>query len=768
MSRKILLLVILLSTVILQGVSQYGEDLSGQKWGGSGTLQWDDHIYEGHFAFGEYDYESALRHYQKAQMLLQQSSGYQQRPEWDDLWTWIELVKERQKLGKIQPVYTHRVRLVFLPRVDASLRSSNPRNQGLHCQSALTEEQKQRAVKFLQHQRSLLEALSGGKLSMDITLETLDAEVRELEETVFLESNGREIFTRQLVFSSMVNADGESFDWIDWLHPLLPRTDTFIWCWNGEGFATTANGGGFAYPLVPYQILAPLRGYLSMPVNWKGSVFPHEFFHVTEFITSLPFTHGHLSFNRHHYPAWKGQGEMDYQRWQFRNWVALQGWTNFNLVMRYPLEINVAHLRSVQALTEAISLKDREKAHLLGNQSMDLWFNKKQYERAYQLAGDSLALNPWNPGGLRVTLEYYIRRQDSAQTVEYINHLHRIEPAWWLLSLKIYHEVWKLSRYRQALDSISQAWSFARNSEQQAELLMYRGYAYKALAEHAEAQKAFSDVAALSTNQSRLASAYWEWGVSQHQNSGTYQKSLPLFKKSQELEATGWKLRHIAWIYYWQIEDLDQALALYQQALTLEDSPAERADCYRHIGRIYLKRKEFILSREALQNALKLAQAEADQADIYWVLGQSWQDDQENWGEALKYYLQSIQKEATGWKWRHIGWIQLWKINKPSSAILSYEKSLRLESDPQQIGSTWLWITRAYLSQSQYTQALQAVEKSLAVKDHPWYGEAMFWKGLILAEHLNRAGEGIEWITKGMNAGYDNDYSRFYWKKYNK
>ncbi len=748
--------------------TDYGD--GEQEWvmSSSGPQYWWEFQQEGHIAFGKLDYSAALEDYQTARDLLQKTPGYKEQTDWDDLGVWIDLVKSRQKLGKIKPDYIHKVHVVFLQNVDGVINSENKKINGTKVKTSLTKQQIDRALAHVNHLRSTLEALSGGHLSLDISSEVLDVTVTQIEETIFKESNGLERIVRQIVFPSIKTPDGQYFDWIKFMLPLLNSVDTFVWYWNGDGFATTANGGGFAYPLISYQAYAPFRGYMSIPSHWSGSALPHEFFHVTEFITGIPFTHGYMPFNRNRYPGWSGKGEMDYQRWQYQQFIAAKGWDKFDLIQRYPVQINERQLNIIKKLVEKIPQDTRAQSEKYSAQANSQWFNEKFYETAFKNARKGLELNPWNTSALRVAMEYYNQTQDTSKTLEFIQKLNQVDPQWWSYNLQAYLQLWKTKDYSGAENTLYEARDLVKEKEQNAEWNLNLGYARKGQGNFSQAMENFQACVSRTTNQAWKASALWEMGNCSYELDKNYVKTVSYYIQSQQEDPQSWRLRNIAWIYHWQLKDTASAQEYYRHALKLDQTPQEQAECYLNLGRIALANKDFSNSRALLLKSLKLEDRDTARADIFWTLGQSYQDDGEQWDKALDYYSQSAQLVPAGWKSRHLAWIQLWKLQKREAAIKNYLKSLELEQDPNQNAGAWLWIARAYIDLEKYSDALQALDKSTSVTTQEWYAEALFWKGLVLAEKLGRVGEGLPFIKQGIERGYDNDFSRFYLKKFAK
>ncbi len=765
--RIFFILTFTVSSVIYGVTDQH--NYSEQKFGSSADMRWWEHRDAGHRAFGEQDYDLALSHYKKAQELIKKDPGARDYTDNSSIPVWIKLVQHRKNLGKIKPEYVHRILMVYIDGVDARVIKENKVLPDEHYKSQIKEQDMKRTLEHIKHFRSVLEAMTDGHLSIEYETEYLPIVARDFEITRFTQGKNYEKEVRQFLFEGLANKNGTPYDLGQFLIKNMTRFDTFIWYWDGEGFATTANGGGYSYPLVPYQMYTDFRGYISAPSQWTGTVIHHEFFHITEWMGGIRPTHGYLDFNRDQFPEWKGKEEYDYQWWHWKNKLLETAWRDYILRYRYPSAIDPELVKINKKLTAGIPHDDMRMAWYYSRQGEDLQFNKKDLPTAWKMASQALALNPWNPKALRTGYDYhYYVKEDYKSARDYLEKLNTVAPKWWSLNLQSFVEQWKLKDYTAALNTLNKTFPYTESREQSAQVYQNMAYAWKALEKHEQSYTAFEKSVSLSTNVSFQSASLWGMGDTSFQIDQDYDRALPHYLKAAQLTPLDWRYRNIAWIYQWKLKDYPKAIQYLGTCIDMTEDKDMRADAWMNTGRAYTSMQQYADARKALYTSLQTYTIQSKKADPYWYLGDTYEKENEDWGSALKYFAESIKIDPAFHRWNHVAWIQQWKLKKLDSAVLSYDKAIALSSEPNEIGPAYLWQGRAYMDNGQPQKALESLEKSLKYKSHPYYPEALFWKGFILADKLKRIDEGLIFMEQGIKGGYDNNYSQWALKKYQK
>ena len=272
----------------------------------------------GHVAFGDGDYDTAIRFYSLA--LLDVDTG---RPlaslAWDDFPDWriatdrlLEVVEDRRRLGAVDPVQTHRVlALVILDQTVEYERDG--RTVRVH--RVMTERQKREAEERLRWLRQILESLSDGRYSLSYTM---------VEDTTAYRYQGQ-----------------RRPPWVGDRTIIAERIDDFdtllrLWPW-GQG---TGTGGASRLSLAPARDAAPLRGVMDLHPEHSHGMWLHEFFHVVEAMAGIQPTHGYYDEARGSFPTWRGRknDQLDYFRWHFRTTLPRVGWERLNFRLRFSLD----------------------------------------------------------------------------------------------------------------------------------------------------------------------------------------------------------------------------------------------------------------------------------------------------------------------------------------------------------------------------------------------------------------------------------------------
>jgi hypothetical protein len=319
---------------------------------------------EGHEAFGAGRYDQARRFYQEARR-RGSSSGW--LPEL------IDLVERRAALGKVRPSAVHQAQVLFVTTrrtLDAGRVRVEP---------DVTPAQRAVVVTYLGVVRRILEAYSDGGWTLEWHLEDVAATL-----PAGLDRS-----------PAHPDAIAAGFDFYE----TDPEVDTYVTVSNA---VSPARGLARTYPYVAGVLYGPSRGMLEVHPQHHGyGVIFHEFFHVIEWASGGiggP-AHGFRADKRHHFPAWKGETELDYYRWHFAETLTPKGWRRLNLRTRFRRlrpapkalgEIRRAYRRiPLRARYRAVELVDEAKAA------------GPKTARAGALYREAAALSPYEERALR-------------------------------------------------------------------------------------------------------------------------------------------------------------------------------------------------------------------------------------------------------------------------------------------------------------------------------------------------------------------------------
>jgi hypothetical protein len=287
------------------------------------TLDW-----LGHIALSENEVNKALKYFSSAISVGQNTSKLSNKL--TDLKNKYSLFKKYSSPENIRPEYVHKVTAVLIRKVDF-------RKGNIRIKEEMNEMETRFSLISLKTLKPFVEALSGGKLSIDLKIRQWSAPVKSLKvenaQKYVLDTEGLSLEVEKLIAEN------------------IPSTDTFIYIWP-SGSKQSAHGGAGNFFLEMGQKKA-WRGLIQAPsfrMPWNGpDLLVHEFFHVVENMASINPRHGYYPENRSRFPDWKGEGELDYYFWHFQEIIPKllksgkfqePGWKNLNFSGRYSISKN--------------------------------------------------------------------------------------------------------------------------------------------------------------------------------------------------------------------------------------------------------------------------------------------------------------------------------------------------------------------------------------------------------------------------------------------
>lgn len=450
-------------------------------------------VWQGHIAFSEGNYSEAISFYSEAESAASKNPEIEKWVSTMDIKHHRELAEERSVLGKIKPVYEHKVLALFVKNVDTSFKGLN--GSRVSAKNTMSELEEKRAVLFQKILIQMIEAASGGNYTVSFENKYIDSTIKD-----FNVSYSGTVETRIPVLETVT----PSLETI--YYENKNKYDSFAIYWNGEGIATSANGGGQVYPYLPYQVYSSVRGFISYPTNWKEEgnmvgVF-HEFFHNIEAMSGIQPIHGFADGARNSFPHWKGSGQLDYYRWHFKNTLpkilndkklaeGKPDWRNLNWLKRNPDLWTEDDIQANRDAISSISIENRKKAFDLIREANDLFWSKGQKEKAGVLFKQAYTLNPYHPDVIRYMADQALQKKDYAEAESQFLLLVKLKPEIWVFRNLIWIQQWQLKNPSSAITSFESL--FKRYPSEKKILVVEYGRALMETGQTNAALKAFEE-----------------------------------------------------------------------------------------------------------------------------------------------------------------------------------------------------------------------------------------------------------------------------------
>ncbi len=318
----------------------------------------------------------------------------------------VEMVRRYEKLGDINPETVHRILILYIGRTEASF--------GHRLLSArFTEDLKETERISRQVCRMLLAVLSDGRLGLEFEEISLDTALTELEASDPRDNR----FPADRAVESLDPYPGELLD------SRMKDCDSFVFYWNhrddaGEEIYGGPHGwGGVSrIPVIPYQSYGPPRGRILISaglINRPGTLL-HELFHTFEKSMGIAPIHGFWDKHRHHFPGWKGEGELDYYQYHLSRLVENPGYGNFLLSNRYPAGTLPEFLEREEIRKAILPPAARRESFLLASEAKRI----DDLKRSETLNRQALELNPQN-GAAHLGLSIYFHQKKEREPALY-------------------------------------------------------------------------------------------------------------------------------------------------------------------------------------------------------------------------------------------------------------------------------------------------------------------------------------------------------------
>lgn len=344
--------------------------------------------------------------FQKTQTMLAFMDDIQRKTSFISIFnrTGIErkIMAERVALGNIQPEYTQNILVLVFKKTKLS-NQTVPGIPSPHTEVEINEKSFQLILEHLQFFKKILEALSNGKLSVNIIPYHIDATVTRVKENIRSSMDASvlydyvEPFPTRLIFENIGKAD-------------------VIFSFYNMPFTTYCWGGTSHFPIIPYHLHAPRRGmaHFNRFRNPSLRLIFHEYFHTCErlfgFHSQDDFLKGQFHRIREYIPNYDTHYKKyrnvhwDYYSWQFSiniprilaEWKRKGnsiGWRQFSFSQSNPLQITEEKLKIHTAAVSGISLEARAKSQELKRQADEAW-KKGNKTLSDTLHREALRINP--------------------------------------------------------------------------------------------------------------------------------------------------------------------------------------------------------------------------------------------------------------------------------------------------------------------------------------------------------------------------------------
>lgn len=396
------------------------------------------------------NYDNSIKYISESEKYITKNNIVFENVKKYELPTQKKIIENRKKLGKIKPIYQNKILALFIESTNVRFTSLN--GKIIKGKSSITDEERDSAKFFQEVLREFIESMSNGNYSIIFENLNIQSTLNDIRVSSF---GGLD--TREPVIESISPNISDIF----FKH--RNDYDTFAIYWNGDNFSTTANGGGFNYPYVNYQMYGPNRGYISFPTNWNDEVhitgLVHEFFHNIEALTGITPVHGYLS--RNFFPNWKGDGELDYYWWHFTNTLPrvfndsslkdkAPSWKNLGWLERFPDTSTEDDLKINIKFSNRIGYENLKKSYQLALEAKTFYWEKGDLQSADPLFKEAFFLNPYNPFALRYMGDLENKKGNFTEAYSHFSTLLKIVPDPWVFRTLIYIQQWNLRDYSGA------------------------------------------------------------------------------------------------------------------------------------------------------------------------------------------------------------------------------------------------------------------------------------------------------------------------------
>ncbi len=386
----------------------------------------------GSIALGKGDYVRAYGLYDTADALRKTVPALAKDADWENISFIRDIARKRDALGSIKPEAVQN--LLVLYYMDEALPVTDSGGATRLMVNRLRQKDRDRSAIIQGVAARVIEVWSGGKLSLSYRRFQVPGILRGFYS--WSDSGSSFLYNEPYLYnvSDEASQDKIMFDNLGW-------ADSLVIYWDKRGLDDEYFGFGGAttgYPVVPYQVKIPWRGFIEMPARLSGvgsfKFLLHEYFHTVEDAWSIWPRHGFTDANRGSFPDWKGDDQLDYYRWHFATTIPAKiaamkaegnavGWEEACFGLRYPFAMSADQFERNRAAIAKLSLKDRGAAYDLFNQAEAL---RKKGDAAgarklYAQAGD---LNPSYPELLRAYGDLAVEGKDyEAAAKEYRAYL---------------------------------------------------------------------------------------------------------------------------------------------------------------------------------------------------------------------------------------------------------------------------------------------------------------------------------------------------------
>ena len=374
----------------------------------------------GSIALGKGDYVEARRSYDAADSLRMTNPRLAKEDDWQNITFIRNITTKRYALRDVKPEAVQNILVLYYNDDAFTVTESGGATRTVS--NHLRQKDRDRSEIIQGVAARVVEAWSGGKLSLSFRRVPVPGVLQGFFTWSDSGSDFRYCEPDLYRVSDEAAQNKIMLDNLGW-------ADSLMIYWDKRGLYEDNFGFGGAttsYPVIPYQVKIPWRGFVEMPSRLSGAgsfkFLLHEYFHTVEDAWSIWPRHGFTDGNRASFPDWKGDDQLDYYRWHFAVTIPARiaamvkdgdnsGWARSCFALRSPFVMGADQLDRNRVAIAKLSLDDRASAYDLFKQAEELR-NKGDAAQAQKLYSQVAKLNPSFPELHRVYGDLAADRKD--------------------------------------------------------------------------------------------------------------------------------------------------------------------------------------------------------------------------------------------------------------------------------------------------------------------------------------------------------------------